>query len=93
MSEYLDKEEFSPIHMYTLRIRNNPLFHKVKKLPQKYNIDHPKEYNTPQTPDSDLKILFTSPKKAPPQTKRHWSRLQQITGKPPRTPGPIQKQG
>ena len=51
--------------MYTLRIRTNPLFHKVKQLPQKYNINHPKESNTPQTPDSDLKILFTSPKKAP----------------------------
>ena len=53
--------------MYTLRIKNNPLFHQVKQLPQKYNSNHPKESNTLQTPDADLKILFTSPKKDPPK--------------------------
>ena len=53
--------------MYTLCIKNNPLFRKVKQLAQKYNINNPKESNTPQTPDSDLKILFTSLKKGPPK--------------------------
>ena len=55
--------------MYTLRIKNNFLFHKVKQIPQKYNINQPKESNTSQTPDSYLKILFTSPNKGPPKLR------------------------